>query len=297
MGTTKHSRQLLLLALSLSLLSIVLVSKPYPTHSAQPTLAPTSAVHLAMITKPADPSGETPLPTASPTPLPTATASATATAMPTATPTATATPVTLRNCDNVYPIRVGAGLLDEQGFLPPQDPLDMPYYKTYYDPVYGPLSQRRVYLTDGNSYLNFGFVRWRADISSGSYSALTAALTGTGTLEQGFDEVLPWPDASVPAPADYPQRPHRLNSGDWIYGITEVAFADKIKQALLYHKLHHTILTLPIVGYELYRGMYNVVPLQRFGDFFLVDFGNTGSYTYLDLVFLRTPNPSPCTTD
>lgn len=292
MDTTKPPRRALALALGLSLLIATLLWKPGLTQSAQSATAPTSAVHLALITKPGNPSGATPQPTVTETPS----ATPSATAQPTATATATATPILLRNCDNVYPIRIGAGLLGEQGFLPPPNASELPYYQIYNDPIYGALTQRRVYLKDVYSFLNFGFVRWRTDITSGNMVALTAALTGTGTLEQGFDEVVPWPDTTMPAPADYPQRPHRLNSGDWIYNNSGATISTAVKQTLSYHQLQHTLLTLPIVGYPVNWGNSGAVQLQRFGDFFLIGFGGSAGSEYLDLAFVGNSNPVPCTT-
>lgn len=286
MDTTKYPRRAVVLALGLSLLITTLVWKPNPTQSAQSAPAPTSAVHLALITKPGNPSGITPQPTVSETSSPT----------PSVTPSVTATQIPLRNCDNVYPIRIGAGLLGDQGFVPPPNVSELPYYKIYNDPIYGALTQRRIYMESSINISSFGFLRWRADIMPGNIVALTAALTGTGTLEQGFDEVVPWPDTTVPAPADYPQRPHRLNSGDWVYIDSQAMMNTAVKQTLSYHQLQHTLLTLPIVGYPVYWGNNGAVQLQRFGDFFLVGFGGSAETAYIDLAFLGNSNPVPCTT-
>jgi hypothetical protein len=218
------------------------------------------------------------------TPLATATATGTATA----TPTATETPTT-RDCTGVYPLAVVATLLDQQAeiFLPPSNPDELPYYIPYSDETYKDKWQRRVYLSSSG----FSYLRWRVDVASGNNAAITAALTGTGTLEQGFDEVVPWPDTNNPPPDGYPLRPGRLNEGDWIYGASGFTGSSGVNAALDYHIRQRTVMVLPIVDRMVGSGQNTYWGMQAFGNFLLRGYGRG----YLDLVYVGKTNPVPCT--
>lgn len=189
-------------------------------------------------------------------------------------------------------------MISDTYFLPPQDGSELPYYTTYYDPVYGSHSQRRIYYNKNYPIqTGFSFARWRADTMPGDVIDLTAALTGTGTLDQGFDELVPWPDISTPAPPDYPQRPHRLNIGDWLYSNPGVDITDSIVDTFRYHYYQRTVLVLPIVSTPIGFGQGSTARVQRFGEFLINDFRGRGTQEYLDLAFLGDANPTPCMAD
>jgi hypothetical protein len=228
--------------------------------------------------------------------LPTSTAMATldptATATVTPSSTATATMIPARNCNGVYPIRIDAQLLGLDGFLPPSDSSEWPFYVSYSDEIYINKMQRRLYLSiTGES--SFGFLRWRSSLESGNALALTSALTGTGTLEEGFDEVVPWPDPNSAAPSGYPLAPHRLTASDWLYEATNGSISADMQAALAYHIAHRTVMVLPIVDRRVTTGMNAFAHMNRFGNFLLRGSGGGGN-PYLDLVYVGEPNPPPC---
>jgi hypothetical protein len=239
-------------------------------------------------------SNAAPTATATATLSPTATATATpsSTAIATMTPTATATMIPTRNCDGVYPIWIKAQLLGLDGFLQPSKASELPFYVSYSDEIYTNKMQRRLYRSDAGESI-FGFLRWRSDIASGNAMALTNALTGTGALEEGFDEVAPWPDPNSAAPPSYPLAPHRLNAGDWLYEATNVSISADMQAALDYHIAHQTVMILPIVDSRVMAGMNVFSHMNRFGNFLLRGSGGGGS-PYLDLVYVGEPSPSPC---
>ena len=230
--------------------------------------------------------------TATLSPTATATATPSSTATTTVTATATATTIPTRNCNGVYPIWIKAQLLGLDGFLQPSDPSEWPFYVSYSDEMYMNKMQRRLYLSDAGESI-FGFLRWRSDIASGNVMALTNALTGTGTLEEGFDEVVPWPDSNSAAPPGYPLAPHRLNAGDWLYEATNVSISADMQAALDDHIAHQTVMILPIVDSKVMAGMNAFSHMNRFGNFLLRGSGSGGN-PYLDLVYVGEPSPPPC---
>jgi hypothetical protein len=234
--------------------------------------------------------------TATATPMPTRTPTATATTTATATATATATPAT-RDCNGVYPIAIDAALLDLNAgkFLPPADPVEAPFYKLYSDETYQNKWQRRIYRSNGPT-LGYMYLRWRADATSGNIAAMTAALTGTGTLEQGFDEVVPWPDPNTPPPSSYPLRPGRLSEGDWMYVNTGLVASSGVAAVLDYHVQHRTVLVLPIVDTTVGTGQNTYKRMALFGNFLLRGYSMVSNNSYLDLVYVGQPSPAPCTT-
>jgi hypothetical protein len=222
----------------------------------------------------------------------TATVTPSSTATTTVTATATATMIPKRNCNGVYPIWIKAQLLEQDGFLQPSNPSERPFYVPYSDETYTNKMQRRLYLSNAGES-NFGFLRWRSDISSGNAMALANALTGTGTLEAGFDEVVPWPDSSSAPPPGYPLAPQRLNAGDWLYEATDVSISADMQAALDYHIAHKTVMILPIVDSKVGGGTNVFSHMNRFGNFLLRGSGGGGGY-YLDLVYVGESSPPPC---
>jgi hypothetical protein len=234
--------------------------------------------------------------TATMTNTPTTTATPTATA--TATPTVTATPSDSRYCKDVYPIWIGAQLLDLNAgkFLPPSDPVELPFYVPYSDDTYTDKWQRRVYVPT-SSTLGYGFISWLSSVSSDSAFVLAEALTGTGTLDKGFEEVVPWPDPNQPMPIGYPLLPGRPNEGDWINGFVGIANNAEVKASLDRHVQQRTAMILPIISERVGSGQNTYVHMLKFGTFLLRGYALSGR-SYLDLVYLgKSSVPSGCITE
>jgi hypothetical protein len=261
-------------------------------HLTNYTEVPTSNAVATATATPTPSATATTTATATPTATPTVTAMPSSTAIATVTATATATMIPTRNCNGVYPIWVKAQLLGLDGFLQPSKASELPFYVSYSDETYTNKIQRRLYLSNAGESI-FGFLRWRSDIASGNVMALTNALTGTGTLEEGFDEVVPWPDSNSATPPGYPLAPHRLNAGDWLYEATNVSISADMQAALDYHIAHKTVMILPIVNSRVGAGTNVFSHMNRFGNFLLRGSGGGGS-PYLDLVYVGEPSPPPC---
>ncbi len=221
----------------------------------------------------------------------TATAMATAKATATATPTATVPPATpsSRDCSGVYPIGISDNLLAQGEFLPPSDPEELQFYKIYHDPIYGAHTQRRIYLNAHDD--GFAFLSWGA---SSNALVLATALTSTGTLEQGFEEVVPWPDWTTSPPSDYPLHPGRLNTGDWIHTPDDVSMSADMMAAFEYHTQHRTLMVLPIVKGRVRSGRELSVYMNRFENFLLLNYHYSAGNFYLDLVSIGETSPTPC---
>jgi hypothetical protein len=230
--------------------------------------------------------------TASATPSATPTATATATVTPTETPTATATPTeTPASCfptSGTYPIAVRDTLLNADGFINPDG-----YYS---DETYQNKTWKRVYLHDSATNPNGGFswLRWKSSTTNGDIVALTASLTGTGNLGEGFDEA-PWPlNAILPKPDGYPLYPGQLNPGDWVYGNSGVSNSSSIRSALDYHIINKTLMVLPIQDMHNGSGSNISHHIVRPGAFLLRSYNLNGT-AYLDLVYIEEPATVPCT--
>jgi len=223
-------------------------------------------------------------PTATKTFVPTSTPTATATA--TATPSATATPTrtSQQRCLAVYPIGLNAALFNANGFAPPTDPAELPYYGIYNDATYTNKTQRRVYGTSSFGTPGYHILKWLS--SASSVASFAAAITGTGTLAQGFDEVTPWPDPSTSAPEGYPLYPHQLSPGDWIYGFTGNVNSSDVTAALRYHVDHKTVMSLPIVDRAVGNGQNIFFHHAWLGDFLLRGFSLSAAPSYFDLVYI-----------
>jgi len=224
---------------------------------------PTPLAYLPLIARAGPTATTTLVPTRTPIfPTPTATETPTIAATPTETPPQT--------CSPVYPIAIGFLLLDQSGFVPPTDPAELPYYGIYNDATYTNKTQRRVYRSN-DSLTGYTILNWTGDPSD-SPVVFAAAITGTGTLAQGFNEVIPWPDPNSTAPAGYPLLPGQLSPGDWIAESTGTIGTADVTAALNYHIDHKTVMSLPIVDRSVGTGQYGALHFNRMGQFLLRGF-------------------------
>jgi hypothetical protein len=217
-------------------------------------------------------------------------------ASPTTTPTPTPTPPGL--CFNpvgTYPIGIFSHVLDEDGFINPQ--------ALYSDNTYKNREMRRLFLKDNtNPQGGFSWLRWQADPTSGMPPHYTASFSGTGNLDQGFDEA-PWPALPAwPEPPGYPFWPHQLSPGDWIYGIGGFSSSGDLRSAIDELIINHTLMILPIVdadsGWSSGNHSHHTI---RPGAFLLWGFGFQNERDaegqkgwYLDLVSIGEPAMLPC---
>lgn len=279
------------------------VVKPMPTMSRASILdVPAPAAYLPLVTnggmvllQPTRTAAITVTATtaATLTHIPTSTASnpPTATITPIATPTSTATLSDTRYCTGVYPIAIGALLLDMDAevFVPPSNTDELQFYLPYSDDLYQDKWQRRIYMTPGLS--GYGYLQWLKGVSSGSALALSTAMTGTGTLDKGFEEVVPWPYPDELAPDGYPLLPGQPSNGDWLYGVDGLVASAALQAAFDYHIQQRTVMTLPSISKYIGVGQTSYFSMLRFDTFLLRGYGPG----YLDLVYLGTPNRHPCT--
>jgi hypothetical protein len=126
-------------------------------------------------------------------------------------------------------------------------------------------------------------------------TTFSAALTGTGTLYQGFDEVVPWPDSTLYGPPGYPLAPRQLTPGDWMQDMHGVVYDSRVLAALDNHIIHRTVLALPIYDRLIGNGADAYVHFMRMGSFLLRGY-SVGSQTFLDLVYLGSTTLLNCTT-
>jgi len=246
---------------------------------------PTPQAYLPLIARAGPTATTTLVPTSTPlSPTPTATEMPTITATPTETPPQT--------CSPAYPIAIGAVLLNASGFLPPTDPAELPYYGIYNDATYTNKTQRRVYRSIDN-LTGYRILNWTGEPLAGSAASFAAAITGTGTLAQGFNEVVPWPDPNSTAPKGYPLLPGQLSPGDWIAESSGTIGSADAVAALNYHIDHRTVMSLPIVDQSVGTGQNGALYFNRMGQFLLRGFSITSSPSYFDLVYLgQTIMPS-----
>lgn len=268
--------------IALTVLAIVVLGMlaDWQTPVLRGAAAPVPPAYLPLLAQP----GPTATPTTTPTSSATPTSSPTLTATPTATPTATATEVP-PTCNAVYPIALSANLFDANGFAPPTNPPELQYYVIYNDATYSNKTQRRIYRTSTFADPGFNILSWEPSPSSSNAVALTAALSGTGTLAQGFQEVTPWPDSGTTPPAGYPLLPGQLSAEDWIAGSSGSINTTGIRAALDAHIGHKTVMSLPIVDQAVGAGQNVSFHFARLGNFLLRGYALSGS-TYFDLVYL-----------
>jgi hypothetical protein len=221
----------------------------------------------------------------------TATVSVTPNATSTATATATPTemPVTCFPTSGTYPIAVRDTLLYADGFVNPDG-----YYS---DETYQNKTWKRVpeYVPPTHPNGGFSWLRWRAQDNS-TVVVLTAMLTGTGNLSQGFNEA-PWPNNPnfPPKPNGYPLYPGQLNNGDWVYNFSGVFNGSSVAAALDYHIANKPPMVLPIQDLAAISGGVNSnYHVARPGAFLLIGYRLSGP-AYLDLVYIEEPATLPCT--
>jgi len=249
-----------------------------------PAAEPTPLAYLPLIARAGPTATTTLVPTSTPTPT---TVSPTPTASATATPTGTPQ----QACRAVYPIGLNTALFNDNGFIPPTDPAELPYYGIYNDATYTNKTQRRVYLNP--SKLTSTILSWDPTAPFNA-ARLTAALTGTGTLSQGFLEVVPWPDPNSKDPAGYPLVPGQLTSGDWVRTVdSSLINSAGSAAALRYHIDHKMLMSLPIVDQFVGTGQNGAAYFNRMGDFLLRGFDLSGPSPYFDLVFIGSDNHRP----
>jgi hypothetical protein len=224
--------------------------------------------------------------TATTTATATGTATTTATATGTATPTATAQP---GDCIPVLPIAINRATLDlsSEFFIDPQIPGDFGVIETELE--FWGRTYRRLYFDTESPEVHFA--RWRAtQTSSGlpatSTEALVESLSGGGNLFDGFEEVVPWP-SDGPEPAEYPEFPGQLSSGDWIYGTGAGYGTQPITDVLKVLSDTQQIIILPL--YNEFIGQGNNAQLSVVGVrmFVIIDYGYLpGRGNYLTLIAL-----------
>jgi hypothetical protein len=199
-------------------------------------------------------------------------------------PTATPTETPQQPCLAVYPIGLNAALFNANGFAPPTDPAELPYYGIYNDATYKNKTQRRVYLNP--STLTSILLSWNPAVPVNA-AQFTAALSGTGTLSQGFEEVVPWPDPNSAAPSGYPLLPGQLGLGDWVRTV-DLSLINSTGSiaALQYHLDHRTVMALPIVNALVYNGQTGAAHFGQMGNFLLRGFALGGPSPYFDLVYI-----------
>src|SRR5215212_1623545 len=125
-------------------------------------------------------------------------------------------------------------------------------------------------------------------------TSFSAALAGTGTLYQGFDEAVPWPDMTSTAPPGYPLYPHQLTNGDWITVFVSVGANQQVMAALDNHTIHRTVLTLPIYDRIVANGAAEEVHFVRAATFLLRGYKLASNEQYLDLVYLGENGQMNC---
>jgi hypothetical protein len=312
-------------AICLIVLLVFLLGWHFPGTSSAETSG--SSAYLPILIK--DPSGKTEgapptataesaTPTIMPSSAATATPSATATSTPTSpaasatattTPSPTTTPIIIPACRGVYPIRLDASLLDAEHFLPPTNSSESPYYLPYSDETYTNKWQRRIYLTSFDP-AGFSFLRWQADLASGNALAIANALSGTGNVGQGFDEVVldppirnssgvqnvtGWPDPNTYEVPGYPLLPHVLSPGDWVYDASYQSISQGIGTALQAQIANRTVMLLQIVDRGVGAGNERYFHVANLASFLLRGYGNqAGRGWYLDLVYLGGPDLPSC---
>jgi hypothetical protein len=252
-----------------------------------PSTADTGAqpVYLPLVMRDGSSPTATSAATATVTPSVTQTATATATTTATATATSTETPPSM--CfptSGTYPITVRDSYLDANGFINPDG-----YYS---DEIYQNKTWKTVFIVDPQRPDGgFNWLRWRAEPTN--VISLTASLTGTGNLGEGFDEA-PWPAfTAIPKPWGYPHLPHQLNAGDWVYGNSGVINSSDFRSALDYHIANKTLMVLPIQDTADGGGGSSTYHIVRPGAFLLLGYDLNGLAS-LELVYISEPALAPC---
>lgn len=201
--------------------------------------------------------------------------------------------------DNVFPISVNAGYLDEKGFVEPNGwnaANDPDHYGLYNDENYSNKWQRRIFVKDAADVPGgFSYLRWLSASNNGSAVDLENMLQGQGNLAAGFEEA-DWPDGVPGKPDGYPSEPGQLTSGDWIHGNSGFSYSNAVRAALDEHIEKRTVMLLPIIEEDRWlTGNNAVFKLNRLGGFLLRGYGKEQGKAYLDLVYVGDANSVPCT--
>lgn len=201
----------------------------------------------------------------------------------------------------VYPIGVQSSNLNSSGFINPNpdDPQKPSMFSIYRDSTYpNGLTQRRIYINDAaNSPGNFSFLRWKSAQNAGNNPEMINMMTGDGNIDQGFNEVVPWPDPNSQAPDGYPIKPGEPNGGDFVYANTGVSLSaggGGVQAAIQWHITNKTVLILPIVKPAVGQGINGAFQVVGFGAFYMVGMGGNGANTYFDLVYIGNANSIAC---
>ncbi len=186
----------------------------------------------------------------------------------------------------VYPIAVPNTFLDGNNLDDPDGYLEAQRNDSWAGRPY-----KRMYRSDDTPSGGFSWLRWQ-DTSGGgnSQTALAESLSGYGNIAEAFQEA-PLPGLSLSPPDDpatYPHQPNQINAADWIWQSTGNTVSNDIVNAIEYHKVNKTVMTLPVWDYHAEQGaegQFRVVRLANFGimDY---DFQGQGNDTYFDLVYL-----------
>ncbi len=198
----------------------------------------------------------------------------------------------------IYPIGVDLTLLNATMFNSSglNQPVNVNEFKTFTSGPYRGYTQRRIYVRDGNSPGNFGWLRWM-DSTPGAASspALTASMTGKGNAASGFEEA-PWPSGFTPsAPAGYPINPGTVDVGDWVWGSAGWKNSSSLDAAIQEHIKNGTRMIMPIYSDMVSQGVNVKARINRLGAFVIVAQGNETSNTasskgpYFDMVYLGDP--------
>lgn len=197
----------------------------------------------------------------------------------------------------VFPLAVKAEYINPQftEFVNPGPPApgqEQIFFKPAPSP-FDSFTMRRIYLKEqANSPGGFSYLQWIATNSDkptatgsapNSSREFEAAMSGFGTLAQGFEEA-PWPNGINPRPAVYPEKPGELNGGDWVYGNTGVAVSNDLRNIIQGHIDNQTRLILPIFDINAGQGQNTYYHIIKLGLFVIKDFNH--SKKYIDLIFL-----------
>jgi hypothetical protein len=190
---------------------------------------------------------------------------------------------------NVFPIALNRlALENNQPYWYKPVPLQNPYADNGAIPSLNTTNTNsprfRAYSTynNGGQYL---WARWNGDEASGSTADLNAALTGAGTLGQGFSEFPP----PASDPAAIPLVNGALEAGDWLAGTSATAANADGMAALDWHIANKTLMILPV--YDQFTGNgnwpdsgYHIV---RFVQVRLLGYSFGGSNKYFEFALVQ----------
>ncbi|NJN15340.1 MAG: VWA domain-containing protein [Oscillochloris sp.] len=190
----------------------------------------------------------------------------------------------------VYPISVDNSYIRGNEFVEPTNG-DPEEFERIEGGLYDGYTKRRIYVGSNGTPGSFGWLRWMENTGANGASAksaqeLEASLNGFGNLAAGFEEVVPWPSTSQPAPATYPEKPGELNPGDWVYGTAGWNNSSDQRAIMEAHMTNGTQMILPIYSTVLDNGANAKFHIVRLGLFLIIDRNLTGSDKWFDMIFL-----------